>query len=177
MHEYTKYLNENTSGFLHLEQKKLLKRIIAYRILVGFLMFFCFMFLAFGTGIPLFLKLLNSWFFWLMEIAYIAGMIWGLNLTVNQIKNRHVINSARPVNYMRAIATKTNRAVAIPNVPIYAGGMMLLKHLQSGIIKLKGKSYGTLPSLYKHIEEDKESDFFIVNTSFGGIKGIIVNYR
>lgn len=174
MHPYFSSLHINQTGVLDDAQHLALAHIIRWRMLSAYIMILGFGLLALFTTIPLLTGDLDIPVFWILDGLYLAGFLWGFILLVEQHKN--IIRLAHePVRVLAGAPHKINRAVAA-TLPADAGGMMLLKHLKAGVVKLDGKTYGSLPGLYDAIEDGSPAECYIVDLRFGGIDGVIVNY-
>ncbi len=178
MHPYLHDIDTNAEGTLSTDQLQKLSKITTYRSLVGWMLVLCFGFLGSMTSIPLAVGEFEpplSYIMILMVLLYALGFFYGVKIVAEQKKNKKLIHSPS-VHKVEGAPTKVNAAVAIPNIPTAAGGMMLIKHLKAGIVKLEGKKYGSLPGIYTVIEDGELAEFHVVDFAFAGVDGVIVNY-
>ncbi len=175
MHPYFEFLDQNSRGELNDIQKTKLAKIVRWRLLCGILMVIAYAFLAIITTIPLVTGDLDIWFFWIFDFLYVAGFVYGIYITQEQLHNRKKLSSLKIV-VIQATPEKINAAINVPHVHLSEGGMSLMYHLKVGIVKLNGKKYGSLSGLYPAIENLSPAEFYVIDISFGAIKGVIVNY-
>ena len=178
MHPYLHDIDTNAEGTLTKDQIEKLSKITMYRSLTGWLLVACFGFLGGVTAIPLFMGAFEPPLLQAMSVAellYVLGFVYGVSIIFEQKTNKKLLNSPS-VRKIETKPTKINTAIGVPNVPTPAGGMMLIKHMKAGVVKLEGKSYGCLPGIYPVIENDELAEFHVVDFAFAGVKGVIVNY-